>query len=696
MKYRSGQFLAVLLSRLWAQGYDPATAFAEGKALGASSLDPSFQGIGRGTAAATVPGFGATAPQSQHFQAGQGQLSGPGVARVTACATLPPEVDAYRRQECEAVNFVARNPSLRPAFSIDRANDPLISRANAVARHPTMASTGVTAGSGAENCRVVTETTPASVTRETCSDYRPVTSKSCSTVRQIQVDQHHRYQCVEQMPDDCAAIKATEGCVLVGSTCDSTAVDGSCKQATRTYRCTNGTVPTSPPTVVALDTSYTIVSNTLDTSACTSLAQSSHCVHAAQTCTDDTPCKTINGLQVCLNTVSPLPAGAQSAGDACWAWSEDYTCAATALSHDCQKLIDRGCTPVASDCLDRAASGACEMSERTYACQTSPATETRRRVCDQSSFCPGGAGCFETSHPADEDFGRVVATLEAAREAGVYGADQRLFTGVAEQCRKKLFGVVNCCRKGGGTAKSNNAVMSAAIQGASAGGQLAVNAGSKYLFDFMYPQYAGYVEAGMQAMISSEVLFTPTNFQPSFSFYGLTLSTGTMSTGLLGGPIYSLGTVGPFNFYFDPYSLAIAVAMQLISELLSCQEAEKLLATHREANLCVPVGSFCSRRVPIIRTCIEQTQSYCCFNSRLARIINEQGRGQVGKGWGSGKRPDCSGFTPEEFEQIDFSRIDLSEFIAEVVASVRVPSASAIGQNVQSTVQQRVESYYRR
>jgi len=317
-------------------------------------------------------------------------------------------------------------------------------------------------------------------------------------------------------------------------------------------------------------------------------------------------------------------------------------------------------------------------------------------VCDQRSFCPGGTGCFDTSHPADEDFGRVVATLEAAREAGVYGADQRLFTGVAEQCRKKLFGVVNCCRKGGGTAKSNNAVMSAAIQGASAGGQLGVNAGSKYLFDFMYPQYAGYVEAGMQAMISSEVLFTPTNFQPSFSFYGLTLSTGTMSTGLLGGPIYSLGTVGPFNFTFDPYSLAIAVAMQLISELLSCQEAEKLLAMHREANLCVPVGSFCSRRVPIIRTCIEQTQSYCCFNSRLARIINEQGRGQVGKGWGSGKRPDCSGFTPEEFERIDFSRIDLSEFIAEVVASVRVPSASAIGQNVQSTVQQRVESYYRR
>ena len=51
-------------------------------------------------------------------------------------------------------------------------------------------------------------------------------------------------------------------------------------------------------------------------------------------------------------------------------------------------------------------------------------------------------------------------------------------------------------------------------------------------------------------MISSEVLFTPTNFQPSFTFYGLTFSTGAVSSGLLGGPIYSLGSLGSFNLYF--------------------------------------------------------------------------------------------------------------------------------------------------
>ncbi|WP_300319812.1 conjugal transfer protein TraN, partial [Accumulibacter sp.] len=110
------------------------------------------------------------------------------------------------------------------------------------------------------------------------------------------------YSCIADDPlDYCAAIKATAGCSLVASSCDSSAFDGSCNQYTRQYQCTNVSATTNPPTVVPLDTSYTITANTLDTSGCTSLSESSNCVHAAHTCTDNTPCKTINGLQVCLD-----------------------------------------------------------------------------------------------------------------------------------------------------------------------------------------------------------------------------------------------------------------------------------------------------------------------------------------------------------------------------------------------------------
>ena len=147
MSRRSWLVLALLLaSRAWAQGDAASSAFAEGKALGASTIDSTFQGIGNGSGAATVPGFGQRTPQSQVFQAGQGQLSGSGTAKIIDCASQAPDVDSYRRQECDAVNFVARNPAVRPAFSIDRANDPLISRARAIARNPTLGATGIAAG----------------------------------------------------------------------------------------------------------------------------------------------------------------------------------------------------------------------------------------------------------------------------------------------------------------------------------------------------------------------------------------------------------------------------------------------------------------------------------------------------------------------------------------------------------------------
>lgn len=187
------------ITSVFAQGYDASTAFGDGRSLGSGAVSGAFQGIGTGSATTIVPGYGQSASQTQYYQGGMGQISGPGVAKVTDCSSQAPDADAYRRQECDAVNFVARNPSVRPAFSIDRATDPLISRANSIASNPALQSTGINVGSSTESCRVVTDTTSATFTTEICTEYRPVTSNLCSTARQITVDQNHLYQCVEQM-----------------------------------------------------------------------------------------------------------------------------------------------------------------------------------------------------------------------------------------------------------------------------------------------------------------------------------------------------------------------------------------------------------------------------------------------------------------------------------------------------------------
>ena len=53
----------------------------------------------------------------------------------------------------------------------------------------------------------------------------------------------------------------------------------------------------------------------------------------------------------------------------------------------------------------------------------------------------------------------------------------------------------------------------------------------------------------------------------------------------------------------------------------------------------------------------------CCFNSTLGRIIAEQGRNQLTDiDWGVASNPNCRGFTVEEFQRLDLSQMDLSEF----------------------------------
>mgnify|MGYP001597135605 CR=1 FL=1 len=85
-------------------------------------------------------------------------------------------------------------------------------------------------------------------------------------------------------------------------------------------------------------------------------------------------------------------------------------------------------------------------------------------------------------------------------------------------------------------------------------------------------------------------------------------------------------------------------------------------------------------------------RSYCCFsfNSKLARIIHEQGRpmlktfqSQQGGIWGDTKQPNCRGLTPEEFQGLDFSQMDLSEYFEDI----KTKATATVQQNVGDKVQ---------
>ncbi|MBU0991720.1 MAG: conjugal transfer protein TraN [Proteobacteria bacterium] len=103
-------------------------------------------------------------------------------------------------------------------------------------------------------------------------------------------------------------------------------------------------------------------------------------------------------------------------------------------------------------------------------------------------------------------------------------------------------------------------------------------------------------------------------------------------------------------------------------DLFRCREHERHLADLMDQDLCVKVGSeYCSKKINFIvgSACVEYKKTYCCFSSKMAMVFNEQGRKQLNTlDFGSAKKPNCRGFTPEEFQALDFSedKIDLKEW----------------------------------
>lgn len=394
-------------------------------------------------------------------------------------------------------------------------------------------------------------------------------------------------------------------------------------------------------------------------------ADAGDCVRAASECLDSSPTRSISGILVPVAAVG-----------GCWELQHSYQCIDPGMDDDCQDLRDRGCGQIGSKCIE-GSDGVCVLTENTYQCQTSPAVAREVEDCAARPFCANGE-CFDTGYEPDADFGKAVAAMEAAREAGTYIDPDtlQLFTGAGSKCTKKLGGLVNCCKggSGGGGGMSNQAFAGQMLSNAA---DFASSVGSPYLYDAMFSSDLPWLmDRAVDAWSSNA--WSP-SFNPTLSLYGVTAQLG----GAVPAGATTLGSVGNVQLYFNPATFYLAIAAMVIQELMSCDQADQLTAMRKGQNLCVALGSYCSQK--FLKICVEKKEGYCCFNSRLARIIQEQGRAQLGKSWGSAQSPECSGFTVAEFESLDFSSIDLTEFIREV--QPRAMDVQALADRVNSRVQ---------
>ncbi|MBP2199058.1 conjugal transfer protein TraN [Pantoea cypripedii] len=120
--------------------------------------------------------------------------------------------------------------------------------------------------------------------------------------------------------------------------------------------------------------------------------------------------------------------------------------------------------------------------------------------------------------------------------------------------------------------------------------------------------------------------------------------------------------------------------------LAHCNSEEKQIGTGKEKKLVVSVGSYCARKV--LGVCLQRKEGYCVFDSKLARILQVQGRrDQLGISFGSGDNPDCRGISIGELQRISFDRIDFTDFYDDLNSHVGLPDRAALEQRILSDIQ---------
>jgi len=103
--------------------------------------------------------------------------------------------------------------------------------------------------------------------------------------------------------------------------------------------------------------------------------------------------------------------------------------------------------------------------------------------------------------------------------------------------------------------------------------------------------------------------------------------------------------------------------------------------------LCHYLGTECTNEIKLEfgSICIEHTRKYCCYDSKLARVIVEQAYLQLGKSWNEG----CNGLTVDDLNNLDFSAMDFSEIEQDLQSKIEART-----NKINDVLKDRIRNYY--
>ncbi|MEW6657373.1 MAG: conjugal transfer protein TraN [Thermodesulfobacteriota bacterium] len=393
----------------------------------------------------------------------------------------------------------------------------------------------------------------------------------------------------------------------------------------------------------------------------------------------------------------------------------------------CKPLEENpACLYISSSCIDGAqdpGSGVCYAFNVVFDCgQDVPITDpqtTMTYICNGVLKCMG-EGCINGQFdPNNTDFPKAAAALQMAQYAqqdldcnadlqNQSGQGCSLFNGRHMECKKALGGYIDCCEQPDGVSiieyirliTTLNYVMKAEWDLTGVFPEIfatnplnGVWTTLKSPYDFM----KNVISSAWDNLIGKSLpdlpfssmtsTFSQTIMQGAYDFISAIspdLASSMFEVGGVTGIIEFSETMLTF-INIASYVMWLYTLYQLFDILVhiiwACEQSELELGAKRQLKVCHFVGSYCNSR--FLGICLEKRDSFCCFNSPMGRIFQEQIRQQpqVGRPWGRAQEPDCRGLTGPDLALVDWNQVNLDEWIALLNLAGKYPTQKTMTSN---------------